>query len=143
MPKIIHQNDGDCKKCDAILNRYPDFYAPLRDWFKALQAAHPEAHVSCAGRGEQDQEDAFLKKISRAEWGYSAHNYNAALDIFAIIPGNPNIYDRKWYEAVLKPALAPWMAWFGAPGSPFPELCHVQPSSWKTLVKAGALKLVD
>lgn len=138
-----HINSGDCPKCDLIFNRYPDFYAPLRDWFKEFQSEHPEAHISCAGRGEQDQMEAFLKKVSRAEWGASAHNYSAAIDTFAMLPGDTNIYNRAWYEKTLKPELAGWLKWYGAPGSPFPEICHIEVAEWRALLKAGALVLVE
>lgn len=138
-----HINTGNCAKCEQILRRYPGFHVKLWDWFTAFQSKHPEAHISCAGRGEQDQMEAYFKKASKAEWGASAHNYNAALDLFHLEGSSAEMYARPWFEKVLAPNLAGFMKWYGAPGSPFPELCHVEVSSWKTLVKAGALTLVE
>jgi hypothetical protein len=143
MPRVMHLNDGACQKCDEIINRYPGFFPPLKDWFKELQRLRPEAHVSCAGRGKMEQDEDFSEGVSKAKWGESAHNYNAALDIFAIIPGNSNIYDLKWFSRVLKPAVAPWMTWYGSPGSEFFELPHVEPSAWRRLVTLEAIKLVE
>lgn len=138
-----HINTGNCPKCELIFNRYPGFYAPLYDWFREFQTKAPEAHISCAGRGHLDQEEAFIQKVSRAEWGASAHNWNAAIDIFEMATGETNIYNREWFTKVLKPELPAWANWYGAPGSPYPELPHVEVAQWKALIKAGALKLVE
>jgi len=138
-----HINLDECPHCELILNRYPGFYPPLRDWFLDFRAKNKEAHVSCAGRGYLDQENAFVRKISRAHYGESAHNYNAALDIFEMTVGDPNIYSREWFEKVLAPNLAPWIEWYGKVGSVFYELPHVEVRQWKALVKAGAINLVE
>lgn len=138
-----HINNGECPHCQLIINRYPNFYKSLADWFYAFQKSHPEAHTSCAGRNYLDQEAAFIKKMSRAHYGESAHNYNAALDLFELKPDTANIYDRAWFVSVLQPNLAPWMEWYGKVGSPFYELPHVQAANWKSLAKDGLIKLVE
>jgi len=143
MIRVLHQNSGDCKKCDMVLDRYPGFHIMLRAWFKAFQGLHPEAHISCAGRGELDQEAAFTNKTSRAHYGESAHNYNAAIDLFEMRGDSRNIYERDWFVNILKPALEPWQKWYGREGSPYPELPHVEVSDWKFLAKTGALSLVE
>jgi hypothetical protein len=153
-----HDNSGDCKRCDLIFDTFPSFYLPLRTWFKRFQRSTPEVHISCAGRGEKAQEDAFVKKLSRAHWKESDHNYNAAVDTFVNRPGDMNpcecgckklkhecIYPKDWYEHVLGPEMTrnPQLDWLGRPHSPFPELPHVGTTGWKELVKSGELKLVE
>lgn len=138
-----HLNSGACPHCDLIIKRYPGFYQPLWDWFKKFQADHPEAHTSCAGRGFLDQEAAVIKKVSRAHYGESAHNYNCAIDLFELSGDTANIYERAWYERILEPELPGWVCWYGRVGAPYYELPHCEAGSWKTLVKAGALKLVE
>ncbi len=138
-----HLNNGECPHCALIIKRYVGFYYPLWEWFKAFQKAHPEAHTSCAGRGHLDQENAFIRKVSKAHYGESAHNYNAALDLFELNGDNSNIYDREWFTKVLEPNLEPWMSWYGRPKSKYYELPHVEVAEWRTLVKVGAISLVD
>lgn len=140
---IKHVNNGRCPRCAAIIDRYPKFSLGLRKWFEDFQLEVPEAHVSCAGRGRQDQEDAFLKKVSKARYGESAHNAGAALDIFEMSGDVSNIYERKFYEEQLRPRLRSWIRWYGAPGAPFPELCHVEVKNWKELLAKGELSLVE
>lgn len=138
-----HKNDGQCMHCLTIIQRYPGFHLELFKWFQALQQKHPEAHISCAGRGRQDQEECFHRGASRARYGQSAHNYNAALDLFKN-QGN-DIFDRSWFELVIAPAVkaAPEIEWYGRPGSPFPELPHVQIKAWRALADNQQLNLVE
>lgn len=138
-----HENNGDCPRCRSILFRFPGLHGDLLCWFAQLQVEHPSAHVSCAGRGEDEQESLFLRKASKAHWKQSAHNWNAALDIFEISGNAQDIYERAWFDKVLAPSLKPWMTWYGAPGSQFHELPHVQVKDWKLLAESGKLKLVE
>ena len=138
-----HQNNGDCAHCDQIMDRYPNFNAELRTWFKAFQKSHPEAHCSCAGRGEMDQEAAFIRKTSRAHWKQSSHNYNCALDLFEMSAGYPgDIYAREWFDKVLAPEVPEWIDWYGKPHAPFPELPHIEVKEWRQLLADGRLTLV-
>lgn len=125
-----------------IMNRYGGTYQPLRRWFEEFQSRHPEAHVSCAARGEVEQEMLFLKKATRAHFGQSAHNYAAALDLFELSGNDSDIYERRWFEEVLGPAVPEWITWYGRPGSSFFELPHIEVRAWKDLVASGQLKLV-
>lgn len=137
-----HQNNGQCLYCVSIFQRYPGFHLGLFKWFQALQLKHPEAHVSCAGRGRQDQEEVFRRGASRAHFGKSAHNYNAALDLFKN-QGN-DIYDRSWFQLVIAPAVKGTdFEWYGAPGAAFPELPHVQVKAWQALADNDQLTLVE
>ncbi len=140
---IKHINNGNCPKCDIIFDAYPNFHVGLRLWFKAFQKDHTEAHISCAGRGEEEQDALFFKKATRAVWTKSAHNYNAAIDIFCVILGSPDIYDIDWFNNVLDPCIPSWLTWYGRPGSPFYELPHVEIAQWKASVLDGTFKLVE
>lgn len=141
---MSHKNDGKCQQCQVIFNRYPGFHSGLRRWFEDFQADHPEAHISCAGRGKQDQEDCFRKKASRAHFGQSSHNVNAAIDIFSEVPGK-DIYDLDWYKKILAPEVPSWLAWYGAPEfkDKFPEFPHVELRAWRNLLAKGQLTLVE
>jgi hypothetical protein len=136
-----HVNNGNCLKCEEILNLFPNFHPGMRSWFKALQKAHTDAHISCAGRGKADQEEYYKRKVSNAKWGQSAHNYNCALDFFRLTLGRLS-YDRPWFEAVVQKAVEANNAdcssyfnitWYGVKGSPYYELPHCEVSNWKTL----------
>lgn len=135
-----HSNNGHCPKCREIIDRFPNFNAELRTWFEAFQAKHPELHVSEAGRGKLEQERDFQKGASRAHWTQSAHNYNMALDTFVMLPGTTDIYPRKWYDEILRPALPTWIQWYGMPGSVFFELPHIEVRGWKYV---ASKKLVE
>lgn len=137
-----HVNSGNCSSCDAIFDRFGGFHSGLRAWFKALQKKDATAHVSCAGRGEKDQEAAFKAGTSRAHYGQSAHNYNLALDIFRLTQDSQLSYDRPWFRnvvqtAVIKQNIDPTrqfeIEWLGSPGSKFYELPHCEVSNWKSI----------
>jgi hypothetical protein len=136
-----HTNNGDCKKCDEIFDRYPGFDTSLRSWFKSLQRDVPDAHISCAGRGRVDQEDAKKRGASNAHYGESAHNYNLAIDIFRLHQLGAE-WPQSWFTEHIAPRLTKELLfdWYGAPGSEFFELPHVQVRSWKKLAQ---LKLVE
>lgn len=137
-----HENNGRCSKCHEIINLYPNFEPKFLSWFEFLQLHHPEAHVSCAGRGKQAQEDKYNHGLSRAQWGMSSHNYNCALDFFVIMPGL-EIYDKHWFETVLEPNLADYLIWYGKPGSVFYELPHVELKAWRDMKAQGLIQLVE
>lgn len=146
--KIIHINDGNCKKCDEIFDHYPNFHIALRRWFKAFQMNHSEAHISCAGRGQHDQERCFTDGSSDAAWGHSAHNYNCAIDLWVNRPIENQIpqkwmYPEAWFLAVLAPELPVWLTWYGVHGSPYYELPHVELSHWRQYRDEGLVKLVE
>ena len=139
-----HTNNGKCARCALIMDRYDGFYQPLREWFESFQRIRPEAHISCAGRGQMDQEALFLRGASNARYGESAHNYNAAIDLFELQGDLKKIYEPAWFEQVLKPHLPTmWLRWYGLPGAEFPELPHVEVRDWRVMRTKGALKLVE
>lgn len=138
-----HENNGHCVKCAEIFDHYRGFNETLRHWFESFQLMHPEAHISCAGRGHIDQEVQFQKGASRAHWGQSAHNWNAAIDVFAMIQGAGTIYPLAWFHTVLGPMIPDFLEWYGKPGAKFPELPHIEIKGWRAEAQAGRLFLVD
>lgn len=141
---LKHQNSGRCPRCQEILDRYPDFNGDLRAWFEMFQLQNPEAHTSEAGRGRDAQEALYQRRASRAQWGESAHNYNAALDLFEQGgKSHKDIYERDWFDRKLQPALPPWIKWYGEPGSKFYELPHVELKDWRAMAERGELQLVE
>lgn len=140
---VHHENTGACAKCVEIFATYPEFYAPLQAWFVALQAQHPEVHISCAGRGQVDQEVCFERGASRAHWLQSSHNFNAAIDTF-VLSGGVATWPTPWYDNVIAPAIVGTpFSWYGAPGASFFELPHIEATDWKALAVAGTLQPVE
>lgn len=138
----MHINNGKCSKCTEVFNKYPNFNQSLQNWFISFQSAHPEAHVSCAGRGKSDQETYFRQGKSKAQWGQSAHNVNLALDCFKLGINGAD-FSTDFYVHVLGPeAKKAGFEWAGD-WSNFRELVHVQLSNWKDLVSSGEAKLVE
>lgn len=137
-----HVNNGQCDYCLSIINRYPGFNENLKSWFVEFQGKHPEMHCSSAGRCELDQEMVFAKGASNAHWGQSSHNWNCALDLFVIIKGSNTLYPQDWFTNILGPNLPKWIEWYGARGSKYFELPHVEVRGWRELAKQGIIKLV-
>lgn len=127
----LHQNTGSCSYCRKIMGRYLGFSKLLAMWFEDFQAANPVAHISCAGRGRQDQEACLVRGASKAHYGKSAHNANAAIDIFVLSVDFPgNLYPKEWFDDTLAPSIPPYLEWYGAPGAQFPELPHIEIRHW-------------
>lgn len=153
--KLRHINNGRCPKCEQLFNLYPGFHHDLRQWFFSLQATHPDAHISCAGRGRVLQDLYFKQGTSRARYGQSAHNYNVALDIFRQTLNGAE-YGPTWFKAVVGQAVedhntkqkqnlgAPGgfaLKWYGDPDSKFYELPHVEVDGWRANIQT--LRLVE
>lgn len=138
-----HVNNGDCAKCDSIFNRYPEFNVELRRWFKEFQQKHPEAHISCAGRGKADQDALHNSGRTKALFGQSAHNYNAAIDIFCVLEHSDSIYDLHWFRSILAPEVPEWLNWYGKKDAVFYELPHIELTEWNDLAHKHILKLVE
>jgi hypothetical protein len=138
-----HENNGYCLKCKEIFDLYPGFNKQLRDWFIKFQMKHQEAHISCAGRNSKDQYDKFMRGLSRAKWGQSAHNWNSGLDLFVIQKDSTDIYPKAWFKKVLEPELPAWISWLGREGSPYYELAHIEISNWNEMAKQRVLSLVE
>jgi hypothetical protein len=142
--KRKHENNGSCIKCLEIMTKYYGIHEGLKFWFLDFQSKHPEGHVSEAGRGQDAQEALYRRKASKARWGESAHNYNAALDLFENGgEDKKDIYERKWFDEVLAPNLPSGIVWYGRPSSKFWELPHIEVAGWRELRDGGELKLVE
>lgn len=139
---MSHVNEDFCPGCAQVLNRYPDFSEELRTWFLALRMEHPETHASCAGRGRIDQEVAFSRGASKAHYGESAHNCNAAIDLFELKDGQYTL-DPAWFQLVVAPALYASLRWYGEPKASFYELPHVELRNWKECLQNGTTHLVE
>lgn len=140
---MSHTNEpGLCPKCEELFDAYPGFHEELRTWFNALRVEHPEAHISKAGRGKVEQDALFARGATRARYGQSAHNVNAALDLWENREGVYTL-SQIWFHGVIAPALYPSLEWYGKPGSSFYELPHVELKNWKDLVSSGQLKPVE
>jgi hypothetical protein len=137
-----HINTGKCPKCEEIFAKYPGFNEELHEWFKGIQAQSHDCHISCAGRGSVDQEVAFKRGASKAHYGQSSHNFNAAIDLFQLV-GNAAVWNKGWFAKVVGQNLPASLKWYGAPGAVFYELPHVELSAWRDQVKLGKLKLVE
>ena len=129
---MSHINDGACQKCISIRDKYPGFNLKLWTWFADLQSKNPEVHVSCCGRGQTDQEDAFARRASKAHFGQSAHNVNAALDVFCNLQGK-SLYDLGWFNSVIGPNVPDWLDWYGRRDARFHELPHIEIKSWSSM----------
>lgn len=138
----MHDLSGDCPSCLNIFSKYSNFNSQLQNWFKEIQSKHPEAHISCAGRGRLSQEELYQENRSRAPWGHSAHNYNAAVDIFEL-RGDRAVWDREWFDRIIGAQLMPEFKWYGYPGSEFYELPHVEISNWRVQLAQGLLHPVE
>lgn len=137
-----HTNNGKCDKCKEIFEKYANFNPKVRSWFVMFQAKHPEAHISCAGRGSADQAAAKAAGASRASFGESAHNWNAAIDLFVLLPGK-DLYDKTWFKEVVAPEVPFFLNWYGTPGSSFYELPHIELRDWRKLKVTEMLALVE
>lgn len=136
-----HVNNGKCEKCQDIFEAYPGFHVGLKAWFEGLQKKDPSAHISCAGRGKVDQEAALASGASKAHYGQSSHNFNAAIDIFRLTQAGAS-WDRPWFRDSVGTAVYKHNAnpdkkfdinWYGMPGAKFFELPHVEVDGWKDL----------
>lgn len=67
-----HVNEASCAKCEEILKTA---HPVLRQWvLEGVRPRHPEAHVSCAWRNEQDQNRDYAEGKSKLKWPLSNHN---------------------------------------------------------------------
>lgn len=143
MKKVRHVNNGACEKCLEVLNIYPGFNEQLLTWFKDFQKRNPSAHCAYGGRGKKDQAEFLAKGTSKAAYGQSPHNYNAAIDIFELTL-NGGRWDKQWFIEKLEPEVKKFdfLVWGGHFKS-FVDRPHIELKNWKELVKQGQLKLVE
>lgn len=138
---MIHINDGSCKKCQSIIDKFPDFNSDLREWFEQQQAEYPAFHCSDAGRGRIEQETYFNRQASKAHYGESSHNYGCGIDTFWLISGKYNV-DVELYKKYIQPTLPEFIFW-GFNWVSFPETPHFEIKNWKELVTEHLVSLVE
>lgn len=131
-----------CPKCLEIINLYPNFNNELYEWWLRIQIMYPSAHISCAGRGKRAQEEVFNKKLSRARYGQSAHNWNCAIDIFELRDGKA-VWDEIWFDKVVRANIPYSLKWYGSPSCSFRELPHVELNNWYLLINSKQIRLVE
>lgn len=141
MFQVKHRNNGECQYCVEIRDKFPNFNNELWIWFSDTQKIIPDFHISCAGRGQIDQEMLYMKGASRAHWTMSAHNWGAALDTFFMCDLN-NLWPTKRYAA-LSLGIPTTINWYGKIGSTFPELPHFELKNWRILRDQGDLRLCE
>lgn len=128
--RVRHLNNGECPKCAEILK---DACEELSQFARNLQKQHPEGHVSCAYRGEADQNRAFDLGHSKARFGQSPHNFKPALaiDWFRLTQAGGAAFDRPWYIATLMPAVRAAGLVSGGDFRSFKDFPHVEVKDWK------------
>lgn len=143
---MTHHNQIDGSPCPGCLSKfqaYPDFYLPLQEWFFKMQSIDPAFHVVEAGRGATLQESYFNGHASKAHYGESAHNFNAAIDTFFQDHGR-YVVDASRYQGLVS-IMSPSdnVKWYGEPDAQFKETPHFEVANWRELRDQGLLKLVE
>lgn len=136
-----HQNNGNCPGCIQAMDTYVGFSSTLYTWFRAVQKVHPDFHIAEAGRGKVAQERDFHKGASKAHYGQSAHNCNAAFDTFFQIGGNYHV-DEYLYKQI-EPWITAEIEWYGEKGAKFYERPHYELKGWRVMLAQGLLHLVE
>lgn len=142
---MTHINTSPCPQCTLIINKYPNPHPELTKWVTYFRLLNPDAHISECGRGVVDQNNDYIKGVSKAKWGESAHNYNAAVDFFRITQQAGATWDPAWFKATLGPAVglqSDWLVWGGTFTS-LTDLPHVEVKGWELLAQSGQLMLVE
>lgn len=138
----MHVNQPTCAKCTGIVNRYPNVHPQIAAFITAFRAANPDAHLSAVGRDKVEQEDDFARKVSRAWWMESPHNYNAACDFWRLTLEGAS-FDREWFRGVLGPAArAAGLTW-GGDFKSILDMPHCEVTGWSLLAQQGLLTLVE
>lgn len=138
----MHTNSGACDKCLDVFNKYSGFNDELKTWFIATQLENPIIHISAAGRGKADQAADLLAGKTKAKYGQSPHNWNAAIDVFFLIDGSYDLSEIH-FQTIVVPNLYHSLNWYGREGAPFKELPHIELTDWNEMAKNGILSLVE
>lgn len=133
-----HENGTFCLKCNEIIERYPSINQEVERFFWDLKSRFPELHAAEFGRDKINQELMFERGASRAHFGQSAHNYNAAVDVFFQVYGNYNTDIKRFLD--LEPFIPETIEWYGREGSKFYERPHFELKNWREMVEQGLLK---
>lgn len=130
--KVRHTNSEKCARCEHILSKY-QVHPELLAFFYVFRAAHPDAHISASGRGELEQNEHFEKKVSKAKWGQSPHNYEPvmALDWFRLTQAGGASFDLPWFREVMNPMVKKFDKLVHGGDWKFKDWPHVELADWK------------
>lgn|SRR3990167_2317628 len=103
MPR--HRSGPICPSCS---NKLEKAHHELLFWFTWCKGMNANAHISWAYRGEKEQNEAFEKGLSKAQYPKSPHNHTDengnpeayALDIFELTEENTARFEKSWYEKI-------------------------------------------
>jgi hypothetical protein len=120
-----------CPSCSQKLKLAHPY---LQKWFEQVKRRHPEAHISCAWRGQEAQDLAFKEKRSQLPFPLSKHNRvdadgkpcALALDLFELSDDGLAIFNPKWFARINAEneedrARIRWGGTFG-----FKDFCHYE-----------------
>jgi len=99
-----HSNDPVCSRCNQILS---GANTDIAYYVWVVRQEFPDAHVSCAYRGEAAQNEAYANGLSKKRWPDSKHNIrdkngnpcSEAVDFFQITDGAA-IWDKKFFSMI-------------------------------------------
>lgn len=99
-----HSNEAtECPSCEEKLNTADPRIA---QWFrKMVKPYFHDAHISCAYRGKEAQDDAFKRGASHVKFPFSKHNHRngfgapsaLALDLFRLGKDGKAYFPVEWY----------------------------------------------
>lgn len=125
-----HADEADCQLCDEIVSRCSE---SIRKWFAHERTQDPALHASAGYRGKEEQEEAFRRGASKAQFGQSPHNYfpSRAVDVWFNERGRAVWDSLKLQEMAERlPAELEW----GGYWKELVDAPHFQEREWKTVV---------
>lgn len=124
MSQLHHVNNGLCPLCqEKLLQAAPK----LAEFATKLQANVHDIHVSWTYRGQADQDAAFRRGTSQAQFGQSKHNVlpSLAVDFFRLALTGAS-WDAGYFTRVLAPeARKAGLVW-GGDWAKFKDFSHVE-----------------
>ncbi len=138
----MHVNSSLCQACIDILHKYQTPQPYLLEWALSFRQQHTEAHISQCGRGRADQEADFAKGASKAHFGESPHNYNAAVDWFRLTLSGGASFDAPWFRGLFATLNDPKLTW-GGTFTTLHDLPHIEWRQWREDAQTGLLRLVE
>lgn len=98
-----HTDEIECPSCEEKLE---SAHPTMRVWFKSyVKTRFPDAHISWAFRGQENQQKEFMEGRSHLPWPRSKHNAvdkenkpeSKALDLFKLSRDGKAEFPREWY----------------------------------------------
>lgn len=100
----MKHSNGGCEKCKEFLTQ---LNKELASYASDILARFPDCHISCAFRGEAEQNQAFKNGKSRLKWPNSKHNVmkdglpcSEAIDLFQLSDLGTAIFNRDYYKTI-------------------------------------------